>query len=118
VPPLLPETQSAAPSPIERPPRKSAHEEPAPRPHAVGHRQTPAPPVDTSPKEPGYLVLDTDPWATVFLGGSRLGTTPLRVSLPPGRHELNLVTKDSVARRALTVVIASGKENRMSVRLR
>jgi hypothetical protein len=107
---------------VERPPRKSAHDEPAPRPRAITHRVASAahsaPPVDTSPKEPGYLLLDTDPWATVFLGGSRLGTTPLRVSLPPGRHELSLVTKDSAERRGLTVVIASGKETRMSVHLR
>jgi serine/threonine-protein kinase len=67
---------------------------------------------------PGYLLLDTDPWATVYLGSARLGTTPLRVPLPPGRHALSLQPKDATERRPLTVVITSGQEQRMSMRLR
>jgi serine/threonine protein kinase len=95
---------------------------PNPRPHAAPKRAAPtvrgAPEPEVVAGSPGYLLLDTDPWATVYLGSSRLGTTPLRVPLPPGRHQLSLQPKDPTQRRTITVVITSGKEERMSLSLR
>jgi serine/threonine-protein kinase len=118
-------------SPLPRPLAETAVEpaekphlvraKPNPRPHAAPKRAAPtvrSPAPEVVAGAPGYLLLDTDPWATVYLGSSRLGTTPLRVPLPPGRHQLSLQPQDPAGRRSITVVITSGQEQRMSVRLR
>jgi serine/threonine-protein kinase len=130
-----PPVEIAAPAPLPPvrvepppPPAESAERprvvraKPAARPHAAAKRAIPtvrsAPAHEVVAGAPGYLLLDTDPWATVYLGTTRLGTTPLRVPLPPGRHELSLQSKDATTRRTITVVITSGQEQRMSLPLR
>ena len=62
-------------------------------------------------EEFGFLTLDTQPWATVYLAGRKIGTTPFhRVKLPAGRHRLTLDVESSGRRRALTVAIRPGAE--------
>lgn len=40
----------------------------------------------------GRLTVDVVPWADVFLGGRKLGTTPLvEVVVPAGRQRLHMV---------------------------
>lgn len=66
--------------------------------------------------EPGLLTLDSEPWAIVYLGGRRLGTTPFtRVRLPAGRHRLVLDLEGKGRRRSVSVVIRPGSETRRSV---
>jgi serine/threonine-protein kinase len=56
------------------------------------------------------LSLDSSPWSDVFLGGRRLGTTPLiRVPLPPGKHLLTLRNPELGASTSYAVEIQSGK---------
>jgi serine/threonine protein kinase len=83
-------------------------------------KSRPKPVVETPPDRPtGYLTLDTDPWATVYLGGRKLGTTPfMRVPLPAGHHKLVLDIKNSGERLQREVDIAPGEVKRLGLRLR
>jgi len=83
-----------------------------------------APPLVTPRKQTkrreefGFLTLDTRPWATVYLSGRKVGTTPFhRVKLPVGRHRLVLDLEDSGRRRTLTISIRADAEVRRSVSL-
>jgi serine/threonine-protein kinase len=61
-------------------------------------------------RTPGYLTIDSRPWATVYVDGRKLGVTPLvRQALPPGRREVRAVTEDGRVQR-FRVVIEPGKE--------
>jgi hypothetical protein len=104
-------------TPLAAPPAAAPPSEPsAPR--------APAEPVRSRPPRhasgaPGYLTLDTEPWATAYLGTRRLGTTPFaRISLPAGQHRLTLDPKNSGHRRPVTVKIDPGAETRLAIRLR
>jgi hypothetical protein len=71
-----------------------------------------------SPPASGMLTLDTDPWATVYLAGRKLGTTPFaRVAVPAGRRELVFDLRDSGTRRRLAVKVAPGTETRLTLKL-
>jgi serine/threonine protein kinase len=59
---------------------------------------------------PGHLNLDSEPWADVYLGSERLGTTPLmHVALPPGKHVLTLSNPELGVSTSYAVEIAPGK---------
>ena len=67
----------------------------------------------------GYLSLDTEPWASVYLGSRRLGTTPfVHVPLPAGHHELTFELKDRGQRLQRGIDIEPGEIKRLSLRLR
>jgi serine/threonine-protein kinase len=67
----------------------------------------------------GWLTLDTEPWASVYLDGRRLGVTPLaRVPLPAGRHKLSIDAEDKGRRQPLIVRVAPQAETRLAVSLR
>jgi hypothetical protein len=67
----------------------------------------------------GFLTLDTDPWAIAYLGGRRLGITPFaHVSLPAGKHQLQLDLQGSGRTRPLVVRIAAGVETRTAVHVK
>jgi serine/threonine-protein kinase len=54
----------------------------------------------------GKLNLVTKPWATVYLGTTRLGDTPLvNVPLPAGRHQLRLVNTEAHVDQSIEVEI-------------
>src|SRR5581483_1502127 len=73
----------------------------------------------TAPVARGFLTLDSEPWATVYLGARKLGTTPFaHVPLPAGRAQLTLDLENSGRRRPLTVKIAPSAETRLTVRPR
>jgi hypothetical protein len=45
---------------------------------------------------PAFVSVNTEPWTSVFLDGSRLGDTPLyRRAIAPGRHVLRLVNTEA-----------------------
>jgi serine/threonine-protein kinase len=58
---------------------------------------------------PGYLSLDSEPWANVSLNGKQLGSTPLvKVPLPPGKHVLTLTNPELGISTSYAVDIKSG----------
>jgi serine/threonine-protein kinase len=60
--------------------------------------------------EPGYLSLDSEPWANVFLGAKLLGTTPLmRIPLPAGKLVLTLTNPELGTSTSYVVEIKSGQ---------
>ncbi len=75
---------------------------------------------ETRPAEAtGRLYLDTNPWASVYLGSRSLGDTPLSgVELPAGRHVLTLRNPDRGIEQRYTVVIEPGEITRRRVGLR
>ena len=109
-----PERVAAPPAPVPAPERVAAPDPiPAPPPDPVPARDavpdpapdtTPAP--DRSPSErrtsrprpaakPGKLVIDADPWATIYVDGRKIGVTPiLGHSLSAGDHVVKAVTAD------------------------
>jgi serine/threonine-protein kinase len=124
-PPRPPATKLRPPSPLPpAPPPSSPRPSPPPEPvpsAAPIARARPKPrPAPVEAEAPvGYLTLDTMPWASVYLGSRRLGTTPFaRVPLPAGRHRLTLDVQDRGQRLQRTVDIEAGEVKRVALRLR
>ena len=93
---------------------------PAPEPPAQPRVSTtsPSPASPPAQEEAGFLTLDTAPWSRVSLGGRVLGTTPLiRVRLPSGTHNLNLVNPESGISTVYPVTIRSGETTAMRLGL-
>jgi eukaryotic-like serine/threonine-protein kinase len=64
--------------------------------------------------QPGFLTIDTEPWTEVYLGGKKLGITPLEaVRVPRGAHEIELRNEQFGLRRRLKVVIHAGAVTRV-----
>lgn len=60
------------------------------------------------PGPPGYLSIDSRPYATIYVDGRKIGVTPLhRVKLRPGRHRIKAVSRAGTKRFRLR--IRSGK---------
>jgi hypothetical protein len=120
--PLVAAPENPPPSPQKtavaqkgnHPPRAIRH------PPGLEHPAVQPPPEEAAPDPaPGYLSLDTDPWATAYLGGRRLGTTPfVHVALPPGHHTISLDLENKGARTTLDVTVETGAEARVRKQLR
>jgi hypothetical protein len=68
--------------------------------------------------EPGtVVVIATGGWAEVFEGRRRLGRTPARVTLAPGRHTLRLVPFGDGPAVTRTVRVRSGETSNLAVPL-
>lgn len=85
----------------------------APTPVAVKHP-------DRAPHSAkGTLKLDTVPWTSVYLGGRKLGDTPiLNAKLPAGRHVLRLVNPEAGVEQTIEVEIAANEETVKRLKLR
>jgi eukaryotic-like serine/threonine-protein kinase len=71
-----------------------------------------------APRGVGWLTLDSEPWAVVYLDKRRIGTTPfLHVALPAGRNELSLDVQDKGHRIKKTVDILKGGHKRLALEL-
>jgi serine/threonine-protein kinase len=130
--PLPPPVEKAKPPARPKPPRRAATPataatattattavEPRPTPSPPKPKPRPRPVVEAPERPTGYLTLDTDPWATVYLGARKLGTTPfMRVALPAGHHKLVLDVKNSGERIERYVDIAPGEVKRLGLRLK
>jgi serine/threonine-protein kinase len=85
------------PTPRERPPREIEREP----------REEPTPD-DT----PGWVSIDSDPYATIYVDGRKVGVTPLaRIPLTPGSHRVRAVSSQG-GEQTFSVSIESGKEAR------
>jgi hypothetical protein len=61
----------------------------------------------------GYLTVNAEPYATLFVDGKRRGFTPVvRLSLPPGDHSLRLVSSAGQPDKKIRVRIVTGQELR------
>ena len=68
--------------------------------------------------KPGTVNLVTrGGWAEVFKDGKSLGTTPLRLTLPAGRHKLTLKPSGGGAPKRILVDVEADKTKPVSVRL-
>lgn len=77
---------------------------------AFVHLADARPPSPPPPKPPaGYLTIDSQPYAVIFIDGKRYGETPLvKLALAPGRHVVRAVRDNGDAQR-LTIDIELGK---------
>jgi len=61
----------------------------------------------------GYLAVDSDLFAMVYMGGRRLGSTPIaRMALPPGTYTVRAVCRDTGSSQTREVEVEAGKEAR------
>jgi hypothetical protein len=108
--PELPPEPEPEPPPVRRERPRVARPETM-REAPMEERADPAPATD----RPGTLQLvTTGTSATVRSNGRVLGTTPLRVSMPSGRHALELRSEDGRVRR-VNVTVEPGAVARVSV---
>ncbi len=60
-------------------------------------------------RTPGYLSINSSPWARVLVDGRAVGTTPqIRIRVTAGRHHLSLVREGFQAHTAWVTVPAGG----------
>ena len=81
----------------------------------LAHKRVPKskPSPSALPNVPGYLTLHTEPWATAYLAGKKIGTTPFaKVALPPGDHFVTLDLEDKGKKKRVRVHIDSGSITR------
>jgi hypothetical protein len=58
---------------------------------------------------PGFITIDSQPWATIYVDGKDYGPTPVgNVALPPGRHGVRAVTPSGTTK-DFSIWIESGK---------
>ena len=68
---------------------------------------------------PGTVNLVTrGGWAQVFKDGRSLGTTPLRLTLPPGRHKLVLKPSGGQTSKRIFIRVESGRTKQVSIPLK
>jgi len=101
------ETDAAAAAPPAPPrTRRAKHHRPRPR-HVRSHKRTTA--------APGYLNVDSFPFATIYVDDTRIDITPIpKLPLSPGVHQLRARLKDGRTR-TLPIRIRSGKTTRKRV---
>ncbi|MBL8920123.1 MAG: serine/threonine protein kinase [Myxococcaceae bacterium] len=74
--------------------------------------------VAVKPKQLGKLTLKTTPWTSVFLGGKKLGDTPLvDVPVPVGTHLLKLTNSEAGLDSSIEVEIKAGQTTVKKLRL-
>jgi hypothetical protein len=78
----------SAPAPVEAPPPATAPDPPREPDEAPAAVTDSEPRLAAASPETATLEIDSDPPVSVFEADRRLGKTPLKVSLPVGKHEL------------------------------
>ena len=64
------------------------------------------------PRGKGFFTIDSMPYATIYVDGSKKGVTPLlRLQLPAGKHDVLAVTADG-RRQKFQITIEPGEEAR------
>jgi serine/threonine-protein kinase len=84
----------------------------------AGVAKAPVRPV-AAPAKKGSLRLETVPWTTVYVGGKKLGDTPiLGAALPAGRHQLKLVNGEQGIDQTIEIEIAANETTVKKLRLK
>ena len=83
---------------------------------SAGSKTADKKPVDKKPavKGNGKLVIGATPWATVYVDGVEVGTTPLTppVSVAAGKHTVTLVNPNFNLRKRVSITITPGETTR------
>ncbi len=73
--------------------------------------------VASAPKGSGFLTINAEPYATVYVDGKKRGYTPVvRLALPAGEHSVKLVSSAGQPDRRMSVKVSSGQEVRKFVK--
>ena len=115
--PVHPERASADASAIRREPQPQPQPEPPTAGVESAIRREPRAPVKPRPEpapvaaaDPGYYLVDSRPYARIYVDGKDHGETPLfRVPLPPGRHTVRAVLPDG-RKQQFVIEIRSGQD--------
>ncbi len=71
----------------------------------------------SKPQEPGFLTVDSSPYATIYLDGKKLGYTPIvDQRLASGKHTLRAVSSAGGQERTVTITVKPGKHLRRKLR--
>ncbi|HSI06777.1 MAG TPA: PEGA domain-containing protein, partial [Myxococcota bacterium] len=63
----------------------------------------------------GHVVVDAQPWADVYLGGKKLGSTPLPpTQLYEGVYSLRLVNPELHSERIVSVTVSPGRTSKVT----
>ena len=92
--------------PVNRPQEFSVYRSQAP----IEPATAPSP----TPSLPGYLVINSTPWAALSVDGQVVGHTPLlRITVNPGQHEL-VLTRDGFETYRTVVTVGAGATLRVT----
>ncbi len=109
----------ARPAYEEIPIPAEAEVEPAEAPVAVDEpRVSPKGGKKTREGPRGFVTIDANVPALVSVGGKDFGMTPVKVTLPVGKHRLKVATPDGVLANDLEMTIVAGGNGRRTVLLR
>jgi len=107
--PCLSVAYPVEPAPPTPPPPQPVPQ-PAPQPCLSVMPDPPPEPEVVDENAPGYLTLNTKPWAKVSIDGKPFGSTPLfKMKLAPGRHEVRLVNEESGVNVKRSIEIEAGR---------
>jgi len=85
---------------------------------AIAPAPATAAPATTMPADVGHLrIRASEGFATVFLGGEQLGTTPFSVELPAGRHTLRILPYGREPATMQPVSVLGGAELNVTLRI-
>jgi len=101
-----PAPAAAAPKPTPAP-AAAAAPKPAP---AATPAPTPAEPPAAAPSGKGFMAVESDRYAMIYMGGRRLGGTPVaRMELEPGTYAIRAVCRDTGASQTKQVEVKPGE---------
>lgn len=102
-----------APTAVERKPepsRTTARTIPAPTPRTPPPLPEPEPEPAAVATGDGFLVVESDRYAMIYMGGRRLGGTPIaRMELEPGSYAVRAVCRDTGATKTMQVEVEAGE---------
>jgi hypothetical protein len=108
--PKKPEPKRAEPKKPE--PKKPEPKKPEPR-KVEPKKVEPA----VAVKGGGFLTINAEPYATIYIDGKKRGYTPIvRLSLPAGSHAIRLVSSAGQPDKKMTVKVGAGEDVRKFVK--
>lgn len=76
-------------------------------------------PIDAPVGDHGFLNIESDKDAIIYVGDRKMGTTPLkRVEVTPGNHRVLAMDVETGARKSATTVVVRGQERRIVFQFR
>ncbi len=101
------------PEPKKAEPKKATAKKPEPK-KAEPKKAEPA---VASKGGSGFLTLNAEPYATVYIDGKKRGFTPIvKLALPPGSHSIRLVSSAGQPDKKMTVKVGAGEDVRKFVK--
>ncbi|HUS68299.1 MAG TPA: protein kinase [Kofleriaceae bacterium] len=113
-----PEPKQEARKPESRKPEaKKPEPKPEPRKPEPKKPEAKKPEPAVAVKGGGFLTLNAEPYATVYIDGKKRGYTPIvKLSLPAGSHSIRLVSSAGQPDKKMTVKVGAGEDVRKFVK--